>query len=162
MSHISKWTQFYPFGISLSAPGSRPVLLLKDEDKTQTLAIWLTPIEATMAVAGLNMSNAGTEPHTLLHRMMMELNWKNAECYFTEIVGHHQHVELKFKSAQGMNSFRLRADENMSACLALNAKFFAHDEFIQKSKQTEGELTLLEQGLKAHPALLDKGHSFLM
>ena len=157
-----KYIQFFPFGIALGSPDSRPVLLMKDEAKIQTIAIWLTPIETTMAVAGLSVSNAGTEPHTLLHRVLMELRWQEPEAYFTDVQGHHQYMELRFKTKEGSQVLKLRSDEAMSACVAIKAKFYATEEFLEKSRNLHGDISLLEAGIKAHPQLKDRLHNYLM
>ncbi len=155
-------TQFFPFGISLGSPETRPVLLLKDEKQSQTLAVWLTPIETTMAVAGLNVTNAGVEPHTLLHRILTEIKWENPEVYLNEVQGHHQYMELRFNTLTGPRSLKLRADENMSACVAIRCKFFGSPEFVKRSRDLHGDMTLLEAGIRAHPKIKDKTHNYLM
>ncbi len=157
-----KYTQFFPYGIALGSADSRPVFLMKDEAKIQTLAIWLTPIETTMAVAGLNVSNSGSEPHTLLHRLLTEIRWVEPEAHFSEVQGHHQYLDLRFRTQGGSQIIKMRADEAMSACVAIKCKFFASDEFVKKSRDLHGDMHLLEAGIKAHPSLKDRMHNYLM
>lgn len=95
----AEWVELFPHGISVGSALGRPVLILKDKAGAEVMPVWMQPLDAGVALAELSHS-AGSTPHNVTRRLLETLGWKIEMCTFTELVGHHQFVNITLSSTQ--------------------------------------------------------------
>lgn len=146
----SEWIEMFPFGVAMGASKTRPVMIFKDKDGGRVLPVWLTHMDAGIAVSQSSisqpvMSRVTGSPHELSWHVLSILGVKLESCLFKKITGHHQYVELHFKSElnkrlpQKLELLEARADDAISFCLRSGCKFYSTVDFIEKSRVLEGE-----------------------
>lgn len=153
--------QLFPYGLSLNQDPSRPLLLLRDQSGQHTLPVYLTPIEAGVAIQQSNQTLAST-PHKVLELLLKSLQIKITKCVFVGIKGHHQYMRIFFDGHPTQNSLRVKAQEAMSLCLQMNVPFFATLQFMNRSRVLSAELDGISKGLEMNPAVLAKTHQYLI
>jgi hypothetical protein len=161
--------EIFPQGISVSSALSRPIMVFKDKLELEVLPVWITPLDTGVALAELS-HGSGATPHAVTRRLMEMLSIKLESCTFVDIIGHHQYVELKLLSADGVKTLRVRADEAMSFCIQGRARFFSTREFMSRCRSLDTELQKLENnilggavpGLQAEMENSSKKHPYVM
>jgi bifunctional DNase/RNase len=160
----SEWIEMFPFGVAMGANQLRPVMIFKDKDERRVLPVWLSHMDAGIAVAQSTpthnvTSNASGSPHELSWQVLTELGIALEKCLFKKVTGHHQFVELQF-SAKGQRKlpakllqFEARADDAISFCLRSGCQFFATVDYIEKSRVLEGEIGLVANEKMAQQSL---------
>ncbi len=150
VTRSSEGIELFPHGISVSTALGRPVLILKDKTTVDVLPVWMNPLDAGVALAELSQST-GVTPHSVTRRLLAQLNVKLEKCVFTEIVGHHQFVDLTFETAEaskpGFCLTRVRADEAMSFCLQARARFFGTKAYMAQCRSLDVDLSTFENNL---------------
>jgi hypothetical protein len=144
--------ELFPSGISVSnVSNARPVLILKDQTGTEVLPVWMNALDAGIALAELSQGSGAT-PHMVSRRLMESLQVKLESCTFSELVGHHQFVQLAFSGAKGnggaLGAMRVRADEAMSFCIQSRAKFYSTRSFMARCRDLDADISRLEQNLE--------------
>lgn len=129
-----EWIELFPYGVSVSMDRSRPIMLFKSESGVEVLPVWLSPLEVGIALAQDHRVAMNSSPHDLTHLMMSRLGVTLVSCFFTEVRGHHQFVELHFSGSEKLSTLEVRADQAISLCLHEKVRFFANPEVIQGSK----------------------------
>ncbi len=142
------WVEMFPFGLAVGAEHMRPVMIFKDKAKKQVLPVCLSPIDAGIAVSQ-SAIEADSSPHDLSWSILKKIGIKLEKCFFKELKGHHQYVELKFTGHKDLECFEARADDAISFCLQAGCRFFATVEYIEKSRVLEGEM--LVAGVSRRP-----------
>lgn len=147
----SEWIEMFPFGVAMGANRTRPVMIFKDKNEKRVLPVWLSHMDAGIAVAQSAIShhvitNASGSPHELSWRVLAALGIKLEKCLFKKVTGHHQYVELHFKTKSGrrlpqaLQTLETRADDAISFCLRSGCKFYSTFDYIEKSRILEGEV----------------------
>jgi bifunctional DNase/RNase len=146
-----EWIEVFPFGVAMSASNTRPVMIFKDKTEKRVLPVWLSHLDAGIAVtqgqsAYSTAYRAEGSPHEVADAILSRLNIKLDRCLFKEVRGHHQFVELHFISEgrrkKSDEVIEMRADDAISFCLRSGCKFFATLEYIERSRVLEGEMLM--------------------
>jgi bifunctional DNase/RNase len=169
-----EWIELFPHGISVSTEMGRPVLVLKDKSGLNVLPVWIQPLDAGVALAELSQGS-GSTPHAVARHLMSTLGLKLESCVFTDLVGHHQYVQLTFRSESDgpeaqTQTLRVRADESMSFCLQARARFYSTPPFMARCRSVDEDLSKFEQnlvhgqlpGLQAEMEISSKKHPYVM
>lgn len=154
--------RLHPYGLSLGQDPARPMLLLRDDLGKYTLPVFLTQIEAGVALQQSNMQSLPTTPHRVTEILLESLSIKIEKCVFVAIKDHHQYMRLYFEGHPTQGSVKVKAEEAMSLCLHLNVPIYATPKFMNKSRVMSAELDGLTQGLTMNPAILTKTHQYLI
>lgn len=160
----SEWVEMFPFGVAIGAGYARPVMIFKDKQEKRVLPVWLSPMDAGIAVSQGNApysSGARNEgsPHEISSQILSTLGITLEKCLFKEVKGHHQFVELHFSSKKSLplKMLEARADDAISFCLRSGCKFFATGDYIERSRVLEGEMVMMGTSARAevnpHPYL---------
>jgi bifunctional DNase/RNase len=153
-------TEFFVHGITLGSSRRRPVLILKDSDEQATLPIWLNPIDASYALA--DFAHQAYAAHAVTLQLLERFALKLERCLFIEVRGHHQYVRLEFSGNPQVTQMELRADEAMSLCLAMGARYFASPDFVSRCREVEAEMAAVEEGIRLRPEIGSKNHPYVM
>jgi hypothetical protein len=164
-----EWIELFPNTMQVSTALGRPILIFKDRSGAEVLPVWMLPLDAGLVLAELSQG-AGNSPHAVTRRVLQVAEMQLETCAFTEIVGHHQFVEMSFQTPKGIKTLRSRADESMSFCLQARAKFISTRSFMAQCRNLDADLAQLEQSLVQGqaPELLaemeksSKKHPFVM
>ena len=134
------WVELFPYGVTIGADRSRPVMVFKDKLEKQVLAVFLSPIEAGLVVNHSQESWVATNPHHLTTKILGNLGVKLDKVYFTELRGSLQYVDLHFKGSPGLKVLESRADEAISFCLTEGAKFYCRPSYFRRCQELTGEM----------------------
>ncbi|MGE0764358.1 MAG: bifunctional nuclease domain-containing protein [Bdellovibrionales bacterium] len=157
----AEWLELEPYGVTTSADSARPVMLFKAIGGEEVLPVWLSPIDAGIAITQHNVKLAGLSPHDLTSKVLESLNVHLDTCLFTEVKGHHQYVELHFSGSRRLKSIVARADQAISFSLHAKARFYARREYIQASRVMNAEMVGNERDLKLNPKAGKNRHPYL-
>ena len=135
-----EWIELKPYGISVGPLQTRPVLLLKNEEKEVTLPVWMMPHQVVESVAGADGVNLPSGPHSITAEIFKSMDLKLDRCVFKELKGQHQYVDLYFQGHPTQKKMRFRAAEAMPLCLQLKTPFFAQREFVESCRQLDAEI----------------------
>jgi hypothetical protein len=146
-----EWVELFPSGIAVENSLGRPVLILKDQTGNEVLPVWISPIDAGIALADLSKTT-GLTPHIVTGKVLEAIGLKAEKCSFVDLIGHHQFVQLSFRpiapnSKKRPLVIRLRADEAMSYCMASRARFFSTKAHMTRCRALDAELNQLGSGL---------------
>lgn len=136
----TEWIEMFPYGLVVSPEQTRPVMIFKDKQQARVLPVWLSPVDAGVAVSQSGGQQTDASPHRLTTTVLQNLGIKLERCFFKEIKGHYQIVELHFSGDERVSKIEARADEAISFCLNQNTQFFATIEFMDRCRVLEGEL----------------------
>src|SRR5690606_37751733 len=75
----------------------------------------------------------------LTNKLLQLLSIRLEKCFFKEIKGPFQIVELHFSGDRRVARLEARADEAISFCLSLGTQFFATVDFMDRCRVLEGE-----------------------
>jgi uncharacterized protein len=139
------WIEIFPYGLAIAPDGSRPVMIFKDETEQRVLPVWLSPLDAGIAVTQSGGTPVDSSPHNLTWKILKPLGVKLEQCYFTELRGHHQYVRLKFSGSEGLKSLESRADEAVSFCLSTECRFFCRLDFIDACRVMDAHMFAVQQ-----------------
>lgn len=142
-----EWIELFPQGISVGSTVGRPVLILKDKHGVEVLPVWMSPLDAGVALADLSHGSVGSSPHSLARRILEALDVVIESCVFDELVGHHQFVQVNFKGNPRLKCLRLRADEAMSFCLQARARFYSTRPYMARCRDMDADLASFEHSL---------------
>ena len=122
--------------------------------------MWLHPLDAGLALSDL--SQQPSSPHKITRKLLEALKLQIERCEFVDIVGHHQYVKIQFRGPLQVEAIRVRADEAMSFCLAMNARFYSTKTYMLRCREIDEELTRVEHGLRSQPQVTLKNHKYMM
>lgn len=126
-----------PFGVTAGMDGARPVMLFREKGGEAVLPVWLSPLDAGIALTQHNVQAFAMSPHDVTLSILQALGVKVEACNFTELKGHQQYVELRFSGSRKVKSMRFRADHAISFCLQARTRFFCSREYLQKCRDME-------------------------
>lgn len=136
--HDSKeWLEIFPYGMSMTPDGSRPILIFKDKSEKQVLPVWLSPLDAGLAMQTSPNSKLTHTPHELSYKILNTLGVKLKKCLFVDIKGQHQFVELHFEGSDKLKKIKVRADDAMSYCLGVKPEFYCTLEHMKKCREMD-------------------------
>ena len=158
---ISEWLELEPYGVTTSADSTRPMMLFKVIGQEDILPVWLSPIDAGIAITQHHVKNAGISPHDLTIKVLEELKVQLDCCVFTEVRGHHQYVELQFSGSRSLKKISARADQAISFSLQAKARFYCRREYIQASRVMNAEMAGNQRDLQLNPKTGKNRHPYL-
>lgn len=129
-----------PFGVTGGMDKSRPVMLFREKNGEAVLPVWLSPLDAGIALTQHNSQDFAMSPHDVTLHALNILGVKPETCHFTELRGHQQYVELKFSGSKKLKMMKLRADHAVSFCLQAKVKFFCTRQYLGKCRDVEAEV----------------------
>ena len=136
----SHWIELFAYGISVASPKKRPVLILKDQEKDLSLPVWISSLDAAVAMVQSNPRNPASSPHQVTEDILKSLDLKLTHCLFTDIIGHHQYVYLCMIGEGVRHQIRCRAEDTMSLCTLSKVKFYCLKDLITESREIDFEL----------------------
>lgn len=150
-----------PLGIAPSMDVSRPLMLFREIDGTRVLPVWLSHLDAGIAVIQAHSRAKAPSPHQFTRDLLQALEMELSACVFEEVVGHHQFVRVHFAGSRKVKELKTRADHVISLCLHTGCRFFTTLEVLKKSQDVDSELTQTAASLKAAPVLGKNPHPYL-
>jgi bifunctional DNase/RNase len=157
-----KWIEDVPIAVTAGMDPARPVMIFKEKLGEERLPVWLSPLDAGIAITQDHVKANATSPHDLASKVFQQLQLKLEKCFFTEIKGHHQYVELHFSGNTQITKISTRADQAISFCLHEQSQFFCTKDFMQKCRELDAELTGFTARMKNQPGLGHNRHPYLM
>jgi hypothetical protein len=130
-----------PFGVTAGMEKARPVMLFREKNGEAVLPVWLSPLDAGIALTQQGTQTVAMSPHDVTLHALTILGVKPETCHFREVRGHQQYVELTFSGSKKLKSMKSRADHAVSFCLQAKVKFFCTREFVAKCREVETELS---------------------
>ena len=129
-----------PFGLTAGMDKSRPVMLFREKNGETVLPVWLSPLDAGIALTQHNTQTFAMSPHDVTLHALRILGVTPVSCHFTEVRGHQQYVELKFAGSKKLKTMKSRADHAISFCLQAKVKFYCTREFLKLCRDVEAQL----------------------
>lgn len=158
----SDFIELEPYGITAAADNTRPVMLFKASQGEEVLPVWLSAIDAGIALTQHHQSaSAALSPHDLTIKVIEGLGVKLERCVFSEIRGHHQYVELFFRGSRRLKTVVARADQAISFCLQAKARFFCTRKYITDSKVVTAEMADTQLDLRTKAKTSKNPHRYL-
>jgi len=148
-----------PFGVTGGMDKARPVMLFREKNGEAVLPVWLSPLDAGIALTQHNSQTLASSPHDVTLHALTLLGVKPESCHFSEVRGHLQYVELKFSGSKKLKSMRSRADHAVSFCLQAKVKFYCTREFLEKCREVEAEIGQLM--MKSKSDMRRSRHTYL-
>jgi hypothetical protein len=136
-----------PFGLTSGIDKTRPVLLLREKGGEAVLPVWLSPVDAGIALSQHNTQTFAISPHDITLQALGVLGVVPESCHFTELRGHQQYVELRFQGSRKLKALKARADHAVSFCLQAKMKFYCSRDYLNKCRQVESELSNTQTAL---------------
>lgn len=153
--------QLEPFGLTAGMDRQRPVMLFREKGGEAVLPVWLSPVDAGIALTQHDVQAFAMSPHDVTLKVLSELGVRVKSCRFCEVVGHQQYVELKFSGPQKLKPMRFRADHAVSFCLQARAKFYCTREYLETCREVDAALERLQNSLSRKPGVRRNGHPYL-
>jgi bifunctional DNase/RNase len=161
LSSAEDYMELEPYGVTAAADNSRPVMLFKSIETGDVLPVWLSAIDAGVALSQHQVAAPDSSPHDLTIKVMDSLGVRLDRCVFTEIRGHHQYVELFFSGSRKLRSIVARADQAMSFSLQAKTRFFCTRQYVNDSKILSAEMNGMMKDLKLKPGVARNRHPYL-
>lgn len=156
-----EWIELVPWGVTAGANKSRPVMLFREKNGEATLPVWMSPVDAGIAITQHHVRATAMSPHDLTLNVMTTLGVKLEKCFFNEIRGFQQYVELEYSGSRKLKKMSARADHALSFCLQARAKFYCTRGYLAECREVNAELEKTEVGLMAMPAVSVNRHPYL-
>ena len=112
-----QWLELEAFGITTGMDGARPVMLFREKGGESVLPVWLSPLDAGIALTQHQPQTFTLSPHDVTIKVLKELGIEVEMCRFTELKGHQQYVELTFSGSRTLKKRQARADHAYSTHL---------------------------------------------
>jgi bifunctional DNase/RNase len=149
-----------PFGMTAGMDKQRPVMLFREKGGEATLPVWLSPLDAGIALTQHNVQAFAMSPHDVTLKVLSQLGITVKSCRFCEVRGHQQYVELKFSGGR-LKPMRFRADHAISFCLQARAKFFCSRDYLNTCREVDAALERLQTSLNQKPGTRRNSHPYL-
>lgn len=151
-----------PFGMTNGMERGRPLMLFREKGGEAVLPVWLSPLDAGIALTQHDVQAFAMSPHDVTLKVLAALGVKLNSCRFCEVKGHQQYVELEFSSEEReIKPMRFRADHAVSFCLQAKVKFYCTREFLETCREIDAALETLHTSLKRKPGGRQNGHPYL-
>ncbi|HMN68357.1 MAG TPA: DUF151 domain-containing protein [Bdellovibrionales bacterium] len=134
------------FGLTNSMEAARPVMLFREKKGEAVLPVWLSPLDAGIAITQHQPQSFMLSPHDVTVNVLKELGVKVDSCFFRELKGHQQYVDLIFSGSRKLRTLRARADHAISFCLQAGAKFYCTRAYLEECRQVNAEMTKMPVG----------------
>jgi len=139
----TEFLELEPFGVTGGMDRTRPVMLFRVKGGEAVLPVWLSSVDAGIALTQHNAQSVASSPHDVTLHALTVLGVKPESCQFTEVKGHLQYVDVKFSGSRKLKSVRARADHAVSFCMQAKVKFFCTREFLERCREVEAEISQL-------------------
>lgn len=147
------------FGLTTAMDRARPVMLFREKNGEAVLPVWLSPMDAGIALTQHNVQTFAMSPHDVTFTIFKELGIRAETCYFTDLKGHQQYVEIHFKGSRKLKTLKVRADHAISFCLQARTKFYCTREYMEQCRDVDAGI---EQTMHTVPAQARRnGHPYL-
>lgn len=150
-----------PFGMSAGMDRSRPVMLFREKGGDAVLPVWLSPVDAGIALTQHNVSAFAMSPHDVTMTVLKNLGISVESCRFTEVKGHMQYVEIRFTGSRKIKELKFRADHAISFCLQARAKFYCTREYLEQCREIDADLSIMEKTMTRPMEARRTGHPYL-
>jgi hypothetical protein len=139
------------FGLTSGMDRGRPVMLFREKGGEAVLPVWLSPVDAGIALTQNSAQAFTMSPHEVTLDALRILGVRPTECHFSEIKGLQQYVDLKFSGSRRLKSVHARADHAISFCLQAKTRFFCTRGYLQRCREVEAEVQKTQPsiGMKA-------------
>ena len=134
------WIEVVPYGLVVSPGQTRPVMVFKDKTEKHVLPVWMSPADASVAMSQSGAQLTDASPHRIAMKVLKPLGITLKSCFFKEVRGLYQIVDLHFEGDERVQTIEARADEAISFCLGAKAQFFTTAEFVHSCRRLEGEM----------------------
>lgn len=135
-------------------------MLFKDKSQKMVLPVWLSQLDAGITIHQ-NAVQMGSSPYELTWKILKPLGIYLKKCYFTELRGHQQYVDLHFEGHPKLKTISSRADEAVSFCLSVQTQFYCKPEFFEKCRIIETEIKEVNSILKKQPGITVNKHPYI-
>lgn len=150
-----------PFGLTQGMERGRPVMLFREKGGDQTLPVWLSPLDAGIALGQRSGRIFATSPHDVSLKILDQMGVKIKSCCFSEIKGHQQFVELTFSGSRKLKTATFRADHAVSFCLQARARFYCAPEYIEQCREIDASLDRTQFSLNSRATARRHGTRYL-
>jgi bifunctional DNase/RNase len=150
-----------PFGLTNGMEKMRPVMLFREKGGEAVLPVWMSPVDAGIALTQHNVQAFAMSPHDVTLKVLGELGIKVTSCRFCEVKGHQQYVELTFSGSRKIKTMRFRADHAISFCLQARVKFYCSRDYLETCREVDAALERLQTSLNLKPGMRRNGHPYL-
>jgi bifunctional DNase/RNase len=150
MKHIttlnasSEKIELEPFGLTAGADQSRPVMLFREKGGEAVLPVWLSPLDAGIALTQHNVHTYAMSPHDVTLQALNILGVKAETCDFIEVKGHQQYAKLTFSGSRKLKTLRARADHAVSFCLQAKVKFYCTRGYLERCRDVNAEINRMQ------------------
>jgi len=148
------------FGVSAAMDGARPVMLFREKGGESVLPVWLSPLDAGIAITQHQPQVFMTSPHEVSLSILKTLGVRVKSVHFREVRGHQQYVELLLTGSRKIKSLTVRADHAMSFCLQAVAKFYCTKDYLEQCRQLDAEMGRMPPGSRLDD--LERGRPHFM
>lgn len=150
-----------PFGMTAGMDRQRPVMLFREKGGEAVLPVWLSPVDAGIALTQHNVQAFAMSPHDVPLKVLEKMGVQVKSCRFCEVRGHQQYVELTFTGSRKLKKMRFRADHAVSFCLQARVKFYCTREYLETCREVDAALERLQTSLNMKPGVRRNGHPYL-
>jgi len=150
-----------PFGMSAGMERSRPVMLFREKGGDAVLPVWLSPVDAGIALTQHNVNAFAMSPHDVTLSLLKTLGIGVEQCRFIEVKGHMQYVEITFTGSKKLKELKFRADHAISFCLQARARFFCTREYLEQCREIDADLGHMEKSMSRPMEARRTGHPYL-
>lgn len=150
-----------PFGMNAGLDKQRPVMLFREKGGEAVLPVWLSPVDAGIALTQHNVQAFAMSPHDVTLKVLGQLGIQVKSCRFCEVRGHQQYVELTFKGSRKLKPMRFRADHAVSFCLQARVKFYCTREYLETCREVDAALERLQTSLNMKSGSRRNPHPYL-
>jgi bifunctional DNase/RNase len=140
----SEIIELEPFGVTGGMDKARPVMLFREKGGESVLPVWMSPLDAGIALAQHNNQSVASSPHDIALHALTVLKVQPESCHFSELKGHMQYADVTFTGSKKLKSVRARADHAVSFCLQSKVRFFCTREYLKKCREVEAELLVVK------------------
>ena len=132
--------EIFPYGVTMSLDGSRPVMIFKDKSEKYILPVWLNQIEANIAINQGQLGDGQKSPHEAALCIFKSLNIEIDSCVFDEIRGQHQYLKINYVQDELKKQLQFRAEDILSFCLESQCQFFCTINHMNNSRKINVEI----------------------
>lgn len=150
-----------PFGMTAALDRRRPVMLFKEKGGESVLPVWLSPVDAGIALNQRDVQAFAMSPHDVPLKVLESLGVSVKSCRFCEVRGHQQYVELSFTGSRRLKPMRFRADHAVSFCLQAGVQFYCTREYLETCREIDAGLERLQTTLNQKPGARRNRHPYL-
>ncbi len=138
------------------------MMIMKSENTTVSLPIFLNPLEAAILVDQKLKNGMSKTRDSFLLNLLESLNLEISKCVFTDISRQQQYGVLYFKNHPNLRKMRVLIEDVMTICLELETPFYGTAQFIQESRVMEIDPTDVAQGIDISNYAQLRSHKYLM